>query len=208
MSQDNQLATLSSNSVGKFDDFSSMEEMQSFATTLLKSKILPDAYKTPEAVIATVIQGKELGLKAMTALQNIHFISGKPTLGIHAISALLRSKGIDSKVLRDFEPITNSEGVTVDYITTVRFYRYSNVTKGVIEEDCSFTWTDANAASLTGKDVWKKFPKNMMYARAYSNGARRIAGDVLLGIYETSEMADSVGTSYQLDADGNVILPN
>ena len=47
-----------------------------------------------------------------------------------------------------------------------------------------------------------------MYARAYSNGARRIAGDVLLGIYETSEMADSVGTSYQLDADGNVILPN
>lgn len=130
----------------------------------------------------------------------------KPTLGIHAISALLRSKGIDSKVLRDFEPITNAEGTIVDYITTVRFYRYSNVIKGVIEEDCSFTWLDATSAALTGKDVWKKFPKNLMYARAYSNGARRIAGDVLLGIYETSEMADSTSTSYQLDAEGNVIL--
>lgn len=55
--------------------------------------------------------------------------------------------------------------------------------------------------SLYGNNV-----KNLMYARAYSNGARRIAGDVLLGIYETSEMADSTSTSYQLDAEGNVIL--
>lgn len=206
MSQDNQLATLSSNSVGKFDDFSSMEEMQSFATTLLKSKILPDAYKTPEAVIATVIQGKELGLKAMTALQNIHFISGRPTLGVHAISALLRSKGIDSKTLKDMEPITNAEGVTVDYVTTIRFYRFSKTINAIIEEDSSFRWSDAVSAQLTGKDVWKKFPRNMLHSRAYSTGARRIAGDVLLGIYETEEMASVAGLNVEMTEEGHITI--
>ena len=205
MSEPNQIATYD-NSVGKFDNFSSMKEMQDLAATLIKSKILPDAYKTTEAVIATVIQGKELGLKAMTALQNIHFISGKPTLGVHAISALLRAKGIDSKVVKDMEPINNSEGVIVDYITTVRFYRFSKVINAVIEEDSSFTWGDAVAAQLTGKDVWKRYPKNMMYSRAYANGARRIAGDVLLGIYETEEMASVTNTPIDMNEEGHITI--
>jgi len=51
MSEPNQIATYD-NSVGKFDNFSSMKEMQDLAATLIKSKILPDAYKTSEAVIA------------------------------------------------------------------------------------------------------------------------------------------------------------
>jgi len=192
--------------IAKFDDFSDMGQMQAFATTLLKSKILPEAYKTTEAIISTVIQGKELGLKAMTALQNIHFISGKPTLGVHAISALLRSKGIDSKTIKDMEPLYNSEGVIVDYVTTVRFYRFSKIINQVIEEDSTFTWNDANAAQLTGKDVWKKFPKNMLYSRAYANGARRIGGDILLGIYETEEMASVTNTPIEMTEEGHITI--
>ncbi len=73
--------------IGKFDNFNALEEMSVFAKTLISSGVLPANYKTPESVVATIIQGKELGLKAMTALQNIHFIAGKPTLGVNAISA-------------------------------------------------------------------------------------------------------------------------
>ncbi len=53
--------------IGKFDNFNNLEEMTKFANTLISSGILPPNYKTAESVIATIIQGKELGLKAMIA---------------------------------------------------------------------------------------------------------------------------------------------
>lgn len=192
--------------IGKFDNFNNLEEMTKFANTLISSGILPPNYKTAESVIATIIQGKELGLKAMTALQNIHFISGKPTLGTNAISALIRGRGVDFQTIKDAEPIKNAEGKTIDLITTIRFFRYSNVVNKVLEEDCSFTWNDAVAAGLTGKDVWKKFPKAMIFARCLSMGARRVANDILLGVYETTEMADSTNTNYNLDEEGQVTI--
>jgi len=195
-----------SSQIGKFDNFNNLEEMTKFASTLISSGILPVNYKSPESVIATIIQGKELGLKAMTALQNIHFIAGKPTLGVNAISALIRGRGIDFQTIRDAEPVKNAEGKNIDLVTTIRFFRFSPILNKVLEEECSFSWQDAVAAGLTGKDVWKKFPKAMLYARCLSMGARRVANDILLGIYETTEMADSTNTNYNLDEEGQVTI--
>jgi len=207
---DNSTGIIKSNDsqIGKFDNFTTMEDMTVFANTLIKSNVLPPNYKTTESVIATVIQGKELGLKAMTALQNIHFISGKPTLGINAISALIKSKGVDSQVIKDCEPLLNKEGKVVDYITTIKFYRFSNVLQKVLEESCSFKWSDAAKAGLTTKDPWKKFTKAMMYARCFSMGARRIANDILLGIYETTEIADSTNMTYNVGEENEITIIN
>ena len=192
--------------IGKFDNFESLEEMTKFASTLISSGILPPNYKSPESVIATIIQGKELGLKAMTSLQNIHFISSKPTLGANAIAALIRGRGVDYQTIKDAEPVKNAEGKSIDLVTTIRFFRFSHILNKVLEEDCSFSWQDAVAAGLTGKDVWKKFPSQMLHARCLAKGARRVAGDILLGVYETTEMADSTNTNYNLDEEGQVTI--
>jgi hypothetical protein len=146
-------------SIGKFDNFHNLEEMTKFAETLISSGVLPPNYKSPESVISTIIQGKELGLKAMTSLQNIHFISGKPTLGVNAISALIRGRGIDFQTIKDAEPVKDAGGKIVNLVTTIRFFRHSPILNKVLEEDCTFTWNDANSAGLTTKDVWKKFPR-------------------------------------------------
>ena len=45
----------------------------------------------------------------------------------------------------------------------------------------------------------------MLYSRAMSQGARRVAPDVLMGLMETTELADSNGVEYKLDSEGNLI---
>ena len=60
---------------------------------------------------------------------------------------------------------------------------------------------DASAAGLTNKDNWKKYPRNMLFARAISNGQKWYAPDVYNGVtvYTPDEMGASV------DEEGNII---
>ena len=60
---------------------------------------------------------------------------------------------------------------------------------------------DAKAAGLTSKDNWKKYPRNMLFARAISNGQKWYAPDVYNGVtvYTPDEMGANV------DGDGNII---
>lgn len=207
MSQDNQIVTLAPEStISKFDSFTDLSQMEAFANTLLKSRILPDAYKTPESIMATVIYGKELGISAMVSLQNINFISGKPTLNVHLLQSLGRRAGIDSITVKDMAPVYNAEGSLLDYETVIRFYRYSPVLQKVIEEDVTFTWNDAVAMKLTGKDNWVKMPKEMLYSRCYSKGIRRVKPEAVSGLYETYEMADAVNAKVEVTEEGHVTI--
>ncbi len=206
MSENTEIQLAQEETISKFDNFQHLEQIEALANTLLKSRILPDAYKTPEAVIATVIYGKELGISAMIALQNINFIAGKPCLGIHIMQALGRRAGVDSVVIKDLEPIYDSEGKHVDSETVIRFYRFSTVLEKVIEEDVSFRWSDAIAAQLTGKDNWKKYPKDMTYSRCYSKGLRRFKPEAITGLYTIEEMASATNTKVEMTEEGHITI--
>jgi len=60
---------------------------------------------------------------------------------------------------------------------------------------------DAKAAGLDQKDNWKKYKRNMLFARALSNGQKWYAPDVFNGatVYTPDELGADV------DGDGNVI---
>jgi hypothetical protein len=194
--------------IAKLDNFTNMGDVLGYAETLLQSKLLPTSIKTPEAVAAIILSGKELGLGAMAALNNIVVIQQRPTLGVHAIGALLRKAGADSQTLEDFVPVMGLEGDTkdkvVDYRTTIRFFRRSNGRE--LQEDVSFTWKEATKMELTAKPTWTKMPKIMLWSRCFAIGARRIAPDALLGIYETAEAADFSGQNYRVDEEGKVTV--
>lgn len=49
------------------------------------------------------------------------------------------------------------------------------------------------------KDNWLKYENVMMYTRCFTNGAKRIADDVILGLYETSELADANNVPYKVE---------
>jgi len=189
--------------VAKFNDFNDIGDMMGFAETLIKSKMLPPAYNTPEKVVAAVTQGKELGFDPMTSLSNLHVIQGKPTLSVHAIAALLARAGIVWKIVKDCESI-EKDGKVVDKITTIRFLKKWH--GETIENDISFTWKEAQAQGLTVKDNWKRMPQIMLRNRALAIGARFVAPDALLGIYETTEMAEVMKVEHTVDAEGAVVI--
>jgi hypothetical protein len=60
--------------------------------------------------------------------------------------------------------------------------------------EIAFTITEAAAANLTTGDVWKKYPADMLFAKAGERLLRVIASDVLLGIaYDSEEMVVITG---------------
>lgn len=195
--------------LAKLDNFQSVEDMLGLAQTLIDSKLVPATLKTPAQVVAVIQQGRELGFGPVTSVNNINNIQGKPTLGIHAITAKVLEKGIKYQTIKDCVQIKNAEGKVVDLETTIKFY--VPLVKPIngqdyLEEVVSFTWSMAVEMGLASKDNWKKMKKIMMWSRCFTIGARRVADDAILGMYETSEWADVVNQDYNVDEEGKVTL--
>jgi hypothetical protein len=76
----------------------------------------------------------------------------------------------------------------------------------------SYSTMEAYQAQLMGnskKENWVKYPRKMVGHRALSFGARLIGADIMLGMHETSEMADVAGLAYKvIDVDHVEIIPN
>ena len=67
-------------------DWATMREQ---AQWLVKSGFLPGSIKTPEQAIAIMLQGRELDIPPMAALQTINVIQGKPTVSPQLMLALI-----------------------------------------------------------------------------------------------------------------------
>lgn len=127
----------------------------------------------------------------------------KPVLSIHAINALITSKGIAFKTISDYEKIENATTGASTRVTEIMFYRKHEKLNMIIEERIKYTWQEAEMAGLAVKDNWQKYPKVMLWNRCFTFGARRIASDYLLGVMEISEAGDTFNKSYKLDSEGN-----
>ena len=198
------------NQLAKLDSFKTVEDMLGLAQTLINSKLVPPTLKTPEIVVTVIQQGRELGFGAVTSINNINNIQGKPCLSVHAINAKLTQKGIKIKTLKDFELIKDANG-KVDATTTIRFYVPLVVPingQNYLEEDVSFKWSQAVDMGLTTKDNWIKMKSIMLWNRCFSMGARRVAADALLGLYEVSELADTMNVPYNITEEGTVTILN
>jgi len=196
----------------KFESFKSIEEMTQFADVLIKSKLVPDSLKKPEQVVTVILQGKELGFGPLAALNNIHNIQGKASLGVHAIGALLKRNGITWKIIEDGvyvkEDGTTDEikkpGVSyIDRRTTIEFYeKFHNQ---IITNKISFTLKEAKEQGLLDKSNWKRMQKIMLRNRTLTLGARFVDPNAVLGTMETSEMADITNADVLLNEEGEVI---
>lgn len=170
----NEIQVRSNNDLSLFGG-QAMADMVSKAEIMIKSGFLPKAYNKPEAVIMACTIGAELGFSPMQSLNVINVIEGKPTLSVNACLALVQKSGGFVETLE-----------LTDTVCKIRVSR-----PGRPEHIEEFTLVDASKAGLTGKQNWVKMPKNMLYARATSNGIRRVYADVLSGLYTTEEMNDA-----------------
>jgi hypothetical protein len=183
---------------------------EEFFQKLIDSKSLPTHIKTVEQAFTIAQMGKELGFAEMQSFHYIIPIQGKLSLSATALNALLRVGGVKFITIEDgvfvypdgtvSEYKKEGDVKPVDIRTTIIFHRDG------LEERCTFTWNEATAMGITGKDNWKRMPKAMLYARCLAKGARRIGADLLLGLYTVEELFDhSNDVKAKRNEDGEII---
>lgn len=142
------------------------------AKMLVRSQMIPQ--KTPEAAIAVMLKGHELGITPMVAFANMFFFDGKLGMSADLMTALFIQKaGGRLQVLEWTEKVCR-----------IRFTR-----EGWEPSEVTYTEADAQAAGLLGKANWKN-RKAMLSARCRSMGVRLLAPDVFAGTYSTEELQD------------------
>lgn len=152
----------------------SVEEAFYLAQKLVASGLLGKSIQKPESALAVVLTGRELGLTAMQSLRSIHIIEGKPTLSADLMVALVKR----SPACRYFKLVESTSKVA----------KYETYREGEGVTAMSFTIEQAQAAGVTGKDNWKKWPDAMLRARCIAALARAVYPDMLAGVYETDEI--------------------
>lgn len=148
------------------------------AKWIVASGLYPQ-FRTPAAVFAVIMRGKELGLGVTTALAGFHVVEGKPT----ASADLIRSLAARSGKCKYFRLVHSDENYAewetwhADHPEPTR-YKYT------IEE--------AHQAGLRGGN-WQKRPRDMICKSAASKLARIVYPGETLGLYEPSEFGDVYG---------------
>lgn len=186
----------------------SWEAKLAIADSMIDGGLVPKSFANePGAVISAVEMGLELGLGAWASLNNIVVIQGKATLTLNAMLSLARSKGVLINVIKDYElveiEVRTKEGLRKahDRGTIIKITRgediYSPSGKLLDSRISEYTytkfWSDAVKAELTDKDNWKRMPRQMLRARAITEALRLYAADIMLGMYESSEIGDNAG---------------
>ena len=152
----------------------SYAEAMTVGNTLAASGFFADAKDGAQAA-AKVIAGMELGIGPMAAMAGIYIVKGKVTLGANLIGGQIKRSGrYDFRVTR-----LDDTGCVIEFYD-----------RGERIGESSFTDADAKAAGLWGgQGPWKQHPRNMLYARAMSNGAKWYCPDVFAGpVYTPDEL--------------------
>lgn len=163
----------------------SFDDVERAAKAMSASGFFPDSKQAAQAVVK-VLAGRELGFGAFASMTGVAVIQGKPVVGANLTAAAIKQTGkYNYRVTKH-----------TDQECEIAFFE-NNQQVGVSR----FTMDDAKAAGLTGKDNWKKYPRNMLFARAISNGQKWYAPDVYNGVtvYTPDEMGATV------DEEGNIV---
>jgi hypothetical protein len=148
---------------------------------MARSGLFPDIDRASQAVVK-ILAGRELGIGPFAAMSDIHIIDGKPVVGARILAALVRQSAA-----YDYEIIEwTNERCAIDF--------YRNGKK--LEPTVTFTEEDARLAELnkptrSGKPSnHMKFPRNMKFARAMSNGVGLHCPDLTAGapVYTPDEL--------------------
>jgi hypothetical protein len=161
---------------------SSLDEIERAASSLAKSGYFIDARDVAQCV-TKILAGRELGFGPFASMTGIHIIQGRPAIGANLMAAAVKGSGRYNYRVTEMS----------DKTCSIKFYEHGEEI-GI----STFTMEDAKKAQTKNLD---KFPRNMLFARAMSNGVRWFCPDVFSGspVYTPEELGAEV------DGDGNVI---
>lgn len=145
-------------------------DVMALGKAFAESGMFPDIKSAAQAIVK-IQAGAELGIGPFQSMSGIHIISGKPTIGAGVMASMVKASGkYDYKVLEANEKVCS-----------IHFFE-GKVSLGT----STFSIEDAKKAGTKNLD---KFPRNMLFARAMSNGVKWYTPDVFSGpVYVPEEM--------------------
>lgn len=161
---------------------SQVTEVQRLGGLLAASGYFSDAREMAQAAVK-VMAGQELGIPPVAAMMGINIIKGKVALGGNLIASRIRAHGYEYR-----HKTFDNTGCTL-----VFFSKPGPDGKREVLGESSFTDADAKTAQISS-DMYKKFPRNMFFNRAISNGARWYTPEVFAGapVYTPEELGARV----------------
>jgi len=167
------------------------QEVHDFAKAMVASGYFTDVKQVSQAIVK-IQAGSELGIPPFAAMSGIHIIKGKMQIGANLIASLIKNDPRYDFKVREIS----------DDICTIEFFE-DGESIGI----SSFSKADAERA---GTQNMPKFPRNMLYARAMSNGGKWFVPGIFGGspIYVEGELSPVQDDSYGVDiVTGEIVEP-
>lgn len=152
-----------------------VNDIMTMAKTFAESGMFQDTKQVAQAFVK-IQAGQEIGIAPFQAMSGIHIIAGKPAIGAGIMASKIKGSG-----KYDYIVVEQS-----DKVCSIDFYQGAKKIG-----NSTFTIEDAKKAQTKNID---KFPKNMLFARAISNGLKWYCPDVFSGPVYTPEEMNAVVT--------------
>jgi len=147
-----------------------IEEVSGVAKAFADSGLFADIKSASQAVVK-IMAGAEMGIPPFAAVSGVHLIQGKAIVGAGLLAAR-----VQGSVKYKYRVTQHS-----DIICSITFYEGAEVL-GI----SSFSIEEARKAGTKNLD---KFPRNMLFARAISNGVKWFTPDLFGGpVYVPGEI--------------------
>lgn len=149
-----------------------VSDLDRMAQAIAASKLF--GMTTKEQALALMLVAQAEGLHPATAARDYHIIQGRPALKADAMLARYLNSG--GKVEWHHHDDTKVEAT------------FTHPAGGSLK--IAWDMERAKKAGLGGKDMWAKYPRQMLRARVISEGIRATNPAVATGIYTPEEVQD------------------
>lgn len=149
----------------------SMTELKEMGEMFFASQMFPDL-KTAAQAMVKIHAGAELGFSPIVSMTGIHFFQGKTVIGANLQASLIKDSG-----KYEYEIMEHTDKTCTIQMKHLLSGRWEKMGVPV-----TYTIAEAQTAGLTTKDVWKKYPKDMLFAAVIRQACRRYCADVLRGM--------------------------
>jgi len=153
-----------------------LKELETIGQVFVKSGFFAETRDAAQAIVK-VMAGAELGFPAIASMTGVYIVKGKVSLSANLMAAAIKRSGKYNYKVRQLD----EAGCKIEFFE-------GGESLGV----SSFMKADAQNAGFVS-ETWKKFFRNMAFARALSNGAKWFCPDIFGGpIYTPDELGATV----------------
>ena len=148
------------------------------AQVIADSRAFPEC-RSPAAAAVRILAGREMGIGPIAAVGGIRVQNGRVSMDAVLMAGCIRRSND-----YDYQVVEHTAENCVLHFTR----------RGELIGLSTFSIADAERAGLTKNDTWSKYPRNMLFARALSNGARWYCPDIFGGgsVYTHEELGVTV----------------